>query len=211
MNSTIRAWREHYCRRWAREEKIDVEPNPIVVRVLKYIKSGKTLDIGAGAGRDSIYLARNGFDVEALDFACTGVERMNAVAKSEQLALSAEIGDVSQFQFVTDYDLIVCVLVLNHLSDVAARAVLERMKYRTKESGLCAISTITKEGDSYGLKSHRRDFYPDPGELKRLFADWEILDYRERMVAVKAGDWLRWSTQNVEAELIARKPGTPRS
>ena len=37
-------------------------PTNIVVNALKYINSGKVLDIGAGEGRNALFLAKHGFE-----------------------------------------------------------------------------------------------------------------------------------------------------
>ena len=47
------------------QEKI--KPNKIIARALEFVSSGKVLDIGCGEGLDSVFLAKKGFDVAALD------------------------------------------------------------------------------------------------------------------------------------------------
>ena len=205
MDSTQMAWRNHYCRRWARREKIDDEPNNVVVRALRYVRGGRALDLGAGAGRDSLYLARNGFEVTAVDMACSGIGRMNAVASNESLPLRAIIGDISDFECASQLSLIVSVLVLNHMPDAAARSLIERIKLHVTDGGVCVVSTITKDSESYRLKPGRGLFYPGPGELRELFQGWEILEYAEHNVPVSAGEWLARPIENTETELIARK------
>jgi SAM-dependent methyltransferase len=46
------------------------------------------LELGAGQGRDSLYLARRGFAVRALDFADSGVEAIKAKAREARLEAS---------------------------------------------------------------------------------------------------------------------------
>lgn len=38
-----------------------------VLEAVKVVKPGKTLDLGCGNGRNSLYLAANGYDVDAWD------------------------------------------------------------------------------------------------------------------------------------------------
>lgn len=205
MTPTQIAWRNYYCRRWKQSDKIARYPNDIVRRSLQYKSSGRVLDIGSGAGRDAIYLARCGFTVEAIDLACSGVVRMNNIATQEHLQLAATVANASEYRFLETYDLVVSVLMLNHLSTATAHALIAAFQSHTNARGLCIISTITKESDSYRLKAGKDYFYPAVGELRQLFMDWEVLEYQERLVGTEAGWWIARAVENTYAELIARK------
>src|ERR1700754_1908327 len=43
--------------------------------------AGRVAELGAGHGRDTLYLARRGFAVEAVDFSITGVEQLRVAAE----------------------------------------------------------------------------------------------------------------------------------
>jgi len=53
-----------------------LKPTPRLKQVIKYAKRGKALDVGAGEGRNSIFLAQNGFEVEAIDLIPEGLEKL---------------------------------------------------------------------------------------------------------------------------------------
>lgn len=42
-------------------------PSPLIEQLLPELTPGKAVDLGCGGGRDSVYLAANGWEVEALD------------------------------------------------------------------------------------------------------------------------------------------------
>jgi SAM-dependent methyltransferase len=56
------------------------------------------LELGAGQGRDTLYLAHRGFDVHALDYAVEGIETIEAKADTEGLGDRVTVGlhDVRQ-------------------------------------------------------------------------------------------------------------------
>jgi SAM-dependent methyltransferase len=50
------------------------------------------LELGAGQGRDTLYLAHRGFDVHALDYAVEGIEAIEAKADTEGLGDRVTVG-----------------------------------------------------------------------------------------------------------------------
>ncbi|MEU6239070.1 class I SAM-dependent methyltransferase, partial [Kitasatospora sp. NPDC047058] len=70
MNS--RDWDERYT---ASELVWGAEPNRWVVRELAGLTPGRALDLAAGEGRNSIWLARQGWRVTGLDFSAAGLRR----------------------------------------------------------------------------------------------------------------------------------------
>ncbi|MFD0350852.1 methyltransferase domain-containing protein [Kitasatospora aburaviensis] len=67
-----RDWDERYA---ASELVWGVEPNRWVVRELAELAPGRALDLAAGEGRNSIWLARRGWHVTGLDFSAVALER----------------------------------------------------------------------------------------------------------------------------------------
>ena len=86
-------------------ENLFGEPYPELIEFFsKYPKNGKILDLGCGQGRDSIPLARIGFDVTGIDNSKVGIEQMNQIAKSEKLTLNGIIFDIFGFDNFDGYD-----------------------------------------------------------------------------------------------------------
>lgn len=76
-------------------------------------KRGKILDIACGDGRNSIYLARLGYYVHAVDFSKEALNRLNYFAKSENLDIETKLIDLSSnnaFINLDKYDAI----IINH-------------------------------------------------------------------------------------------------
>ena len=59
------------------------EPLTIVKTLEHFVTSGDVLDIGAGVGHNSIYLASRGFNVLATDISTVAIERLEAKAKTK--------------------------------------------------------------------------------------------------------------------------------
>ena len=60
-----------------------IKPNSLLVQAVKYVREGKALDIGAGEGRDAIFLAKNGLEVTAIDISQEGLNKVKQLAKQE--------------------------------------------------------------------------------------------------------------------------------
>jgi SAM-dependent methyltransferase len=68
--------------------------------------NGKILDLGCGQGRDSISLARLGFNVTGIDNSTVGIEQMNQISQAENLNLIGIVTDLFKFNDFDDYDFV---------------------------------------------------------------------------------------------------------
>ncbi|MCB0820944.1 MAG: methyltransferase domain-containing protein, partial [Bacteroidetes bacterium] len=69
-------------------EELFGEPYPELIEFFRtYSLKGKVLDLGCGQGRDSIAIARLGYEVTGIDNSRTGIEQMLEIAASENLNL----------------------------------------------------------------------------------------------------------------------------
>lgn len=96
-----------------------IKPTPILVKFLPKIPKGKALDIGAGEGRNSIFLAKNGFKVEAIEKTKEGLEKITKSAKSNNLSIKTWFGDIKDFNFEKNsYSLIISSASIDFLKKV---------------------------------------------------------------------------------------------
>ncbi len=56
----------------------------------------KVLEIGAGHGRDTMFFASNGLEVEALDYSRAGIEIINKKANEKKLPVNSHLYDVKK-------------------------------------------------------------------------------------------------------------------
>lgn len=65
--------------------------------LLPYLKKGKAIDIGMGEGRNSIYMAQNGFEVDGIDASPVAVEKARKWAQEKNLKVEAKIQNLDFF------------------------------------------------------------------------------------------------------------------
>jgi 2-polyprenyl-3-methyl-5-hydroxy-6-metoxy-1,4-benzoquinol methylase len=73
--------REHWDRRYAGAELVwTAEANRFVVQEVGGLPPGRALDLGAGEGRNAIWLAERGWRVTAVDFSAVALEKARRLA-----------------------------------------------------------------------------------------------------------------------------------
>jgi tellurite methyltransferase len=177
-----------------------MKPGNSTIKLLKYAKSGKVLDLGSGEGRDDIFMAKNGFDVTGVDISETGVKRMLETAKEMGVKVKGLVQDISKFEFKEKYDIIISNNTLQFLSEKDAKRVISEMKENTNEGGLNVIVSFTEDNPSKELP-----YLFKKGELKSMYSYWEILEYEEFMMEPEKHGRDGKLHQHAVVTLIARK------
>lgn len=71
---------EHWDERYSGEQVWSGNPNEALVAEVSDLSAGRALDVGCGEGADSVWLARQGWQVTALDISPKAVARTEAMA-----------------------------------------------------------------------------------------------------------------------------------
>jgi SAM-dependent methyltransferase len=77
-------WDERHA---AREPIESPEPDPTLVEEIGPLAPGRALDLGAGDGRNAVWLATRGWDVTAVDFSQVALDRGRALAERTGVAI----------------------------------------------------------------------------------------------------------------------------
>src|SRR5436305_7817927 len=87
--------------------------------------TGEALDLGCGEGRNSLLLARYGFQVHAIDASSQGLQKLQQYAASQGLpSIECSVADVRTVQLAPNaYDAIVAVTILDHLTQEEGKKV----------------------------------------------------------------------------------------
>lgn len=177
-----------------------MEPTPAIRYLLKYKSSGKALDLGSGEGRNSIFIAKNGFDVTAVDISKEAIKGLEKHAKKEKVKIKTFLEDIRNFKFNKKYDVIFSTAVLHFLREDEAKKIVKKIKVNTLKNGLNLITAFTEENPNKGFP-----YLFKKGELKSYYKDWEIISYKEFMTPLeKHGKDGKWHKHGMAA-IIARK------
>lgn len=183
--SRVRLWRPH---------GLVIELVELIQRDALLQLSGtarpRALDIACGAGRDAVYLALAGFDVEAWDILPDALAMADELAARNGAAIQTMQRDVERAPELGEatYDLICCFNFLH-------RPLLPRIAAALRSGGMVAYETFVEpQREKFGKPSKQAHVLA-PGELAAAFADFEILVSREGLAGPR----------RYAASLIARK------
>ncbi|MBK1613826.1 SAM-dependent methyltransferase [Rubrivivax gelatinosus] len=157
------------------------EPNDYLQRVAPRLPAGgRVLCVADGEGRNSVWLARQGFQVEAFDIAALGVDKARRLAAQAGVAVHYEVAGCDDWRWPeAEYDAVVAVFV--QFADPPARARLfEHMAAALRPGGCLVLLGYTPRQLAFRSGGPGRvEHLYTPELLRTAFAGLEILELVE--------------------------------
>ena len=151
-----------------------------VLNAVTLIPPGKTLDLGCGSGRNSLYLNQKGFDVTAWDKNQMSISNLNKIIEEEGLKnIITDVVDLNALQFDGEYDFILSTVVMMFLQRNTIPGLIGNMQRCTKAGGYNLIVAAMDTEDfpcTVGFP-----FAFTEGELRNYYAGWELIKYNEEV------------------------------
>ena len=173
--------------------KFNTSPNSFLVAVTKGLKPGRSLDVGMGQGRNTIYLAQQGWDSAGFDPA----ERAVAAAREQATKLGVKI--TTQVARAEDFDWGDARWDLIVLSYVGAREYAAKVFRALRPGGMVVVEGFHREATKTRPIGGGVVF--DTNELLQLFAPLRVVRYEDTDAV---GDFGQFDTRVVR--LAALKP-----
>ncbi len=166
------------------------QPAGFLVANRSLLPAGRALDLAMGAGRNSVYLAKEGFQVEGIDISAEAVGKAVTLAESEGVKISTLVADLENGYRLplAAYDLIVCFYYLH-------RPLIAEIKQSLRPGGVVVYETYNTDQAEWG-RPKNPDHLLQHNELLNMFCDYRILRYREGVI----------EPRKAIASIIARKP-----
>jgi 2-polyprenyl-3-methyl-5-hydroxy-6-metoxy-1,4-benzoquinol methylase len=102
------------------------KPSPIVEALPKFISSGNVLDIGAGDGGNSLYLASQGFNVTANDISSVAIQKIIKKGEAAGIPIQTQVGVFTEMDLNHEFDAIICTFVMHHFSRAEAERAIKK-------------------------------------------------------------------------------------
>src|SRR3989337_1787928 len=113
------------------------QPAQFLVENAALLPRGRALDVAMGSGRNGIYLAKMGFEVEGVDTSHEAIEEALARAREEGVSIQTRVEDLVNIPYFDEeaYDLVIC---FNYLQ----RSLMPQMKNWVKPGGMLVYETL---------------------------------------------------------------------
>jgi tellurite methyltransferase len=157
------------------------------------LPKGKALDIATGEGKNAVFLAQQGFHVDAVDISEVGLKKAENLAQELGVKIHTALVDLDTYQIEKEcYDLIANFYFLN-------RSLIPEIKRGLKRGGKVIFETYLLEQRALSTAGPKNPkYYLKPNELLMLFNGFRILLYRE-------GIFKEGKRKKAIASLIAEK------
>ncbi|WP_032116512.1 SAM-dependent methyltransferase TehB [Candidatus Arsenophonus nilaparvatae] len=154
-------------------------PHSEVCALSQITKPCKVLDLGSGRGRNSFFLALQGYAVTAMDINPQHINAIEMVKKSADIRqIKTAIYDINDHALTENYDMIISTVVLMFLQRNKIAKIIEDIQNHTNVGGynliVCAVET-----DNTPYEILPFDSLLAPNELITYYKEWEIIKYNE--------------------------------
>lgn len=176
-----------------------------VLAAATLIPPGNTLDLGCGNGRNSLYLAANGYSVTAWDknpMSIANIERIKAAEGLTHLEIATV--DLNALSFEGEYDFILSTVVMMFLEPQTIPGLIANMQRTTVPGGYNLIVAAMDTDDFPSTVGFPFAF--KTGELAEYYSGWEVVKYNEDVGELHRTDANGNRIKLRFATLLARKP-----
>ncbi|MDY0232801.1 MAG: methyltransferase domain-containing protein [Sulfurimonas sp.] len=177
-------WNEKYS-----QNEAQGEVSAIVEKYLGHANIGIALDVACGTGRNTDFLAKKGFEVDAVDISNVALEKVSKLPTINKIE-----ADLDKYNIAPNkYDLIVNVNYLN-------RRIVSQMKDGLKAGGVVIFETYLLAHGDFKIPTMNLDYLLRKNELLHSFIALEVIYYEERIDTNSKGERVK------VASIVAKKP-----
>ncbi|MHC3437609.1 class I SAM-dependent methyltransferase [Natrialbaceae archaeon A-gly3] len=177
--------RERWNEKYSTDDDFELpeEPIPELEAYVDHYPDGRALDVATGTGRNALFLAEHGYDVEAVDVSDRALEIARGKAEERDLEgavewVRADLADVDLEAGA--YDVIT-------VSFFAALELLPDLKEALAPSGVLVYEHHLRSSDNIEIGPSSDRYRYRSNDLLRACLDLTILHYEEKLRTVNDG------------------------
>lgn len=179
------------------------QPNDFLAEHVGLLQ-GPVLSLAEGEGRNAVFMATRGLSVLGVDASAVGLDKAQALAREQGVAIRTEVADLSAYE-APDGTFGAVVSIFAHLPRQVREPLYQRLLRALQPGGIFLLEAYSRDQLRYGTGGPKdADLLMHPAELKEAFGDCEILLAHQVEREVLEGR-LHTGLASV-VQLIARKP-----
>lgn len=184
-------WDGFYADRTKRIPFFVDKPDENLVRYVEQLEIpvNRVLELGSGPGRNALYLAENGSQVDAVDLAQTSVDWANERARERQLDVSFRQGNLFELPFkYGTYDFVYDSGCFHHIAPHRRNDYIRVVSDALRPGGCFALTCFVEGGQCGGSDMTDWDVYRQRSlngglgfteeKLRSIFDTFDVLDIR---------------------------------
>lgn len=143
-----------------------------------FSKRWNILDVGCGDGKNSLYLAKQGFEnIDAFDISENAIEKIERLCDKTDYKINTQVTSVQDFVFEKQYDLILSFGVFHFIDKESWTRFIRKSQENTRVGGIHILQIFndnippTPDIAPYAIGMAK------DGEIKNLYEGWEIIQF----------------------------------
>jgi ubiquinone/menaquinone biosynthesis C-methylase UbiE len=151
MRSRMNEWEKILREEWYSRR----EPDENVVDLVSLLTVGqkklRILDLGCGAGRNQLHLAKRGFETHGVDISNTGLILTQTRLKEQGLEVYLVKCDMKALPYVEScFDVVICLHTIYHQKLEGIKKTIAEIRRILSRKGLMLINFLSKRTHSHG-------------------------------------------------------------
>lgn len=151
---------------------------------------GKVLELGCGPGRNAIYFAQQGYDVDAVDLSSEALQWAGERAKERNVSIRFICQNIFELEMESaQYDVIYDSGCLHHIAPHRRIDYVRLLNKALKPGGFFGVTCFVENGvvggsdmtdwEVYRQRSLRGGLGYNPDKLKTIFKDFDVVEIRK--------------------------------
>lgn len=194
-------WDERYS---SEEYVYGTEPNDFLAAHFTKIPHGEILCLAEGEGRNAVFLARQGYNVTAVDSSAVGLEKARRLAEKFNVSIRTAVTDLADFKVKPEsYNGVVSIFC--HIPKATRQELHKDIVSGLKPGGVLILEAYTPAQLQFGTGGPPTDALTmELNDLQKELAGLEILLAREIVRDVVEG--IYHTGRGAVVQVIAKKP-----
>jgi SAM-dependent methyltransferase len=181
------------------------EPNAFLVSQAALLGKGQALAVADGEGRNSVWLAQQGFTVDAFDFSVPAIDKAQALAAKHRVSVYFIHSDWQSFDWKPAHYDLVAGIFFQFAAPNERTQLFEKIKQCLKPGGLLIIQGYGKKQLNYNTGGPGKlDHLYDDALMREAFAGFEVLVCNSYETSITEG--AGHSGMSALVGFVARKP-----